>query len=84
MAAERDARTAFEEAVAVQPVGQGRYRAVIDRAWDGPAAPMLARFETRHLQEGHIEERGELWSSDGQLLAQSQQLALLLVPERID
>jgi acyl-coenzyme A thioesterase PaaI-like protein len=42
--------------------------------------PVLARFETRHLQEGHIEERGELWSSDGQLLAQSQQLALLLVP----
>jgi acyl-coenzyme A thioesterase PaaI-like protein len=40
--------------------------------------PVLARFETCHLQEGHIEERGELWSSDGRLLAQSQQLALLL------
>jgi acyl-CoA thioesterase len=44
--------------------------------------PVLARFETRHLQEGHIEERGELWSSDGRLLAQSQQLALLVMPER--
>lgn len=40
--------------------------------------PVLARFETCHLQEGHIEECGELWSSDGRLLAQSQQLALLL------
>jgi len=40
--------------------------------------PVLARFETRNLQEGHIEERGELWSSEGRLLAESQQLALLI------
>ncbi len=40
--------------------------------------PVLARFETRNLQEGHIEERGELWSSEGTLLAESQQLALLI------
>lgn len=40
--------------------------------------PVLARFETRNLQEGHIEERGELWSSEGRLLAESQQLALLV------
>jgi acyl-CoA thioesterase len=40
--------------------------------------PVLARFETRNLQEGHIEEYGELWSSDGKLLAESHQLALLI------
>ncbi len=40
--------------------------------------PVLARFESRHVREGHIEERGELWSSDGELLAESQQLALLI------
>ncbi len=43
-----------------------------------PAGPVLARFESRHLQEGHVEERGELWSADGKLLAESQQLALLI------
>ena len=40
--------------------------------------PVLARFETRTVQEGHFEERGELWSSDGKLLAESHQLALLI------
>ncbi len=40
--------------------------------------PALARFQTRTVQEGHIEERGGLWSSTGELLAESQQLALLL------
>jgi acyl-CoA thioesterase len=42
--------------------------------------PVLARFKTRNIQEGHFEERGELWSSDGALLAESHQLALLLAP----
>ncbi len=40
--------------------------------------PVLARFESRHAQEGQIVEHGELWSADGSLLAESQQLALLL------
>jgi acyl-CoA thioesterase len=40
--------------------------------------PVLARFETRTVLEGHFEERGELWSSDGQLLSESVQLALWL------
>ncbi len=43
--------------------------------------PVLARFETRNIQEGHFEERGELWSSEGTLLAESQQLALLIALE---
>ncbi len=40
--------------------------------------PVLARFESRHVQEGQIEEHGELWSGDGKLLAESHQLALLI------
>jgi acyl-CoA thioesterase len=41
-------------------------------------APVLARYETKTISEGHFEERAELWSSDGRLLAESVQLALLL------
>jgi acyl-CoA thioesterase len=40
--------------------------------------PVFARFSSDRIQEGHVEERGELWSADGRLLAQSTQLALLL------
>jgi acyl-CoA thioesterase len=41
------------------------------------AGPVLARFSTRTAAEGFYEEDGELWSSDGVLLVQSRQLALL-------
>jgi hypothetical protein len=44
----------------------------------GVYGPVLARFETRTVLEGHLEERGELWSADGKLLAESHQLALLM------
>lgn len=44
----------------------------------GVRAPVLARFRTATMAEGHFEERGELWSADGRLLAESMQLALLL------
>jgi acyl-CoA thioesterase len=47
-----------------------------------PTAPVLGRFESRHAAEGHVEESGELWSADGELLAESTQLALLLAPPR--
>jgi hypothetical protein len=43
-----------------------------------PKAPVLGRFASRHAAEGHVEETGELWSADGELLAESTQLALLL------
>ena len=39
--------------------------------------PVFARFETRQIAEGHLEESGELWSSERELLAESRQLALL-------
>ena len=42
--------------------------------------PVLGRFRSRHLAEGHLEEQGELWSADGRLLAESTQLALLVAP----
>jgi acyl-CoA thioesterase len=40
--------------------------------------PVFSRFCTRHVAEGHLEERGEIWSADGRLLAESVQLALLV------
>ncbi|WP_053226028.1 thioesterase family protein [Solirubrobacter soli] len=40
--------------------------------------PLLARFTSRLARDGFFEEDGELWTSDGTLVAQSRQLALLL------
>lgn len=40
----------------------------------------FVRFRTRLAAEGYVEEDGEVWSSDGRLLAQSRQLAVLLAP----
>lgn len=44
------------------------------------SAPVFARFDTAVIAEGHFEESGELWSADGELLAESHQLALLPAP----
>jgi acyl-CoA thioesterase len=38
----------------------------------------LVRFQTRVIHDGFLEEDGAIWSRDGQLLAQSRQLALVL------
>jgi acyl-CoA thioesterase len=45
--------------------------------WRKPVAGawLLARFETRQLAGGYLDENGELWSEDGQLVAESRQLA---------
>jgi acyl-CoA thioesterase len=40
----------------------------------------LAVFRSRLAHRGYIEEDGEIWSRDGQLLAQSRQLAVILAP----
>lgn len=48
------------------------------RAVPPTAEPLFAQFATRALHEGFFEEDGELWTPDGELLAQSRQLALLV------
>jgi len=48
---------------------------------DRPAARhdwCFVRFTSRHASGGFVEEDGEVWSSDGTLLAQSRQLALMM------
>jgi acyl-CoA thioesterase len=46
-----------------------------------PDSLLLGRFRTRLVRDGFFEEDGELWSSDGRLVAQSRQLGLLLGAE---
>ena len=41
-----------------------------------PAGWVLGHFRTRRARDGFVEEDGELFSRDGELLAQSRQLAL--------
>jgi acyl-CoA thioesterase len=41
---------------------------------------LRARFETRFLVNGYLEEDGEVWDENDNLVAQSRQLALLLPP----
>lgn len=43
---------------------------------------MLGQFHTVDLQDGRLVEDGALWDSQGTLVAQSRQLALLLDPAR--
>jgi hypothetical protein len=39
--------------------------------------PLRCRFHTEFVQNGFLQEDGEVWDSDGMLVAQSRQLALL-------
>lgn len=43
---------------------------------------VLVTFETRVAAGGFIEEDGHIWARDGQLIAQSRQLALLQAPSQ--
>lgn len=47
-----------------------------------PADWVLARFASRVARDGFFEEDGELWSTDGRLIAQSRQLGLLQAPSQ--
>jgi len=44
----------------------------------GASEPVLVVFRTREVRGGYLEEDGEIWSRDGELLAHSRQLGLLL------
>ena len=67
--------TAVEQPIAVPTLDLTVHlRAPLPR----PADWVLGRFSTRTSREGFLEEDGELFSRDGQLLAQSRQLALSL------
>ena len=52
------------------------------RATTSVRGPILGRFHTALIAEGHLDEIGQLWSATGQLLAESRQLALLTEPHR--
>lgn len=39
--------------------------------------PLMCRFHTEFVQNGFLQEDGEIWDSEGHLVAQSRQLALL-------
>jgi Thioesterase-like superfamily len=66
--------TVLEQPAAVPTIQLTVYLRSITRA---VSPPVFARFETRVIAEAHLEESGELWSSDGELLVESRQLALL-------
>ena len=53
------------------------FRTSLPLAESHPDDYYLCIFSSRLIREGFFEEDGEIWSRDGQLLAQSRQLALL-------
>ena len=42
---------------------------------------LLGRFDSKLVRDGFFDENGELWTPDGELVAQSRQLGLLLGAE---
>ncbi|WP_205697321.1 thioesterase family protein [Conexibacter sp. SYSU D00693] len=53
------------------------FRAPLPLAGHGPDDHVLAIFRSRHVQDGFVEEDGELFAQDGRLIAMSRQLAIL-------
>jgi acyl-CoA thioesterase len=64
------------------PVGVPTVELTIHFRGTPPRVPgwCLVRFTTRAAVGGYLEETGEVWSADGELLAESRQLAVLLAP----
>ena len=58
-----------------------KFAAELKKKMDGlePEAFVLGQFRTRTVAEGFLEEDGELWTANGVLLAQSRQLAVMLL-----
>jgi acyl-CoA thioesterase len=54
------------------------FRAPMPNAGRGPHDLCLARFRSEVVHEGFFEEDGVIWATDGTVLAQSRQLALLM------
>ena len=54
------------------------FRAPLPLAGARPDDWLLAVFRSRLGRDGFVEEDGEIWSADGELLAQSRQLALMV------
>lgn len=68
--------------IAELPVGVPTIDLTVHFRHDPPLAPawVLVRFRTTVVADGYLEEDGEVWSSDGRLLAQSRQLAVAVQP----
>ncbi|HCU94231.1 MAG TPA: hypothetical protein DHU96_16510 [Actinobacteria bacterium] len=81
-------RTAFDEAAAVTPAGEGWYHArpvgwspTVELTWhmrDVPApGPLRVAARCRHVSGGWFDEEAEVWDAAGRLVAQSRQIARL-------
>ncbi len=69
-------------AIAELPVGVPTIDLTVHFRQEPPNVPDWAfvRFRTTVVADGYLEEDGEVWSSDGRLLAHSRQLAVAVQP----
>ncbi|MFQ5698540.1 MAG: acyl-CoA thioesterase [Myxococcota bacterium] len=54
------------------------FRCALPLPHHDPAAYHLVQFSTQLVRDGFVDEEGEIWTPDGQLIAQSRQLGVLL------